>query len=111
MQKRPTSEQEQNDCYYKQRLRFFVNFFKSFSVNYNLQLQILLEWRENTLALDQDWQSCERRSCLIERWISHRRSNQPNLKSKMMRSQRLLQGCYNVYLTQYFVWQDQRSSG
>ena len=39
---------------------------------------------------------------------SHKRCNQPNLKTKTMISQRLLQGRYNVmYLKQYFGWPDQ----
>ena len=43
---------------------------------------------------------------------SHRRSNQPNLKSKTMTSPRLLQGWHNVvYLKLYFGWTDQPSSG
>ena len=51
----------------------------------------------------------------ISCWLNvgyHRRSNQPHLKSKTMRSQRRLQGWHNaVYLNQYFRWPDQPSSG
>ena len=43
---------------------------------------------------------------------SRLRFNRPNLKSKMITSQRLLQGWHNVVnLKQYFSWPDQPSSG
>jgi len=53
----------------------------------------------------------EKKNCKDPAWLnvgSHRRCNQPNLKSKTMRSQRPLQDWHNVeYLKQYFGWPDQ----